>query len=537
MTIQKPCYLGTRAFLAFEQNHLTAFPKSVTFAVPITVFKCLPLRIIQLNNLSFTHLTKQYSLFVSDYLSPDTLYQHVKSKSRASEAQWQSFWRGNVERTTMQYEILGFKPNGGQLLWSEKRGLKAAENYKDFIKSGESDLEKYWETTGKQLEFVRWTENRAYPEYWISPKDEGIIGDVWLDIQAYSYQNDYSTEKHEDLLTRVIKMVSSKDEQIVVADFFGGSGVTATVASKLGKKFITSDVGINSLLTTRDRLKENGAEFEMLDIKDGVSLFRNPVQTMDKLKTLIVGLRNEDKLDKFWEGAIEDSKEGAMPVYIPNLLDHSTKVLDIPLMNRILNEAMPDLPDDVKKVIVYYIDIEDREALEKFINERNETRFQIDLRDLKEILDNVVLEDVIDCDLRKIKEGYEIEFNSFVSDRLSQKIDEYNQKKVLQGKKGKQTLFDEDGDEDAPKKKSKFKPLEISDNGLELIEFVSLDCTNKEGVWKSDVELKIDRNSYVILNGEKSKEFWNGKIFSEKKPLRIKVRNIAGDESIIEPDF
>ncbi|MCA1625459.1 MAG: site-specific DNA-methyltransferase [Acidobacteria bacterium] len=284
-------------------------------------------------------------------------------------------------------------------------------------------------------------------------------------------------------------------------------------------------------------LKENGAAFEMLDIKDGVSLFRNPIQTMDKLKSLIVGLRNEDQLDKFWEGAIEDSKEGLMPVYIPNLLDHSTKVLDIPLMNRILNEAMPDLAEDIKKVIIYYIDIEDRAALDKFISEKNETNFKIELRDLKEILDDVVLGDIAEYDLRPVENGFEIEFNSFVSDRLNQKIDEYNQKKALQGKKGKKDLFDEeteDGDEETPKKKTKFKPLEISDNGLELIEFVSLDCTNKEGVWKSEVELKIDKNSFVILNGKKTKEFWNGKIFTKKNPIRMKVRNIAGDESIIE---
>lgn len=359
---------------------------------------------------------------------------------------------------------------------------------------------------------------------------------IWNDIPDVNSQAferiDYTTQKPEELLERIIK--ASSNEEMIVADFFGGSGVTAAVAHRLGRKFITSDVGINSLLTTRDRLKESGAAFEMLDIKDGVSLFRNPIQTMDKLKTLIVGLRNEDKLDKFWEGAIEDSKEGLMPVYIPNLLDHSTKVLDIPLMNRILNEAMLDLPEDVKKVIVYYIDIEDRAALDKFIAERNETNFKIDLRDLKEILDDVVLEDVIDYDLRKVKDNYEIEFNSFVSDRLSQKIDEYNQKAALQGKKGKQITIEEIEDgEDAPKPKTKFKPLEISDNGLELIEFVSLDCTNKEGVWKSDVELKIDKNSFVILNGKKTKEFWNGQIFSEKQPLRMKVRNIAGDESII----
>jgi len=69
---------------------------------------------------------------------------------------------------------------------------------------------------------------------------------------------------------------------------------------------------------------------------------------------------------------------------------------------------------------------------------------------------------------------------------------------------------------------------------LELIEFISLDCTNKEGVWKSDVESKIDKNSFVVLNGKKTKEFWDGKIFTDRKPLRMKVRNIAGDESIFE---
>lgn len=154
---------------------------------------------------------------------------------------------------------------------------------------------------------------------------------------------------------------------------------------------------------------------------------------------------------------------------------------------------------------------------------------------MKEILDEVVLNDVIDYAVCEVENGCSIEFNSFVSDRLSQKIDEYNQKKSLQSKARSADLLEisEAGDEETPKKTTKFKPLEISENGLELIEFVIPDCTNKEGVWKSDVELKTDKNSLVIINGKKTKEFWNGKIFSEKKPLRMKVRNIAGDESTI----
>jgi adenine-specific DNA-methyltransferase len=93
---------------------------------------------------------------------------------------------------------------------------------------------------------------------------------------------------------------------------------------------------------------------------------------------------------------------------------------------------------------------------------------------------------------------------------------------------------DEENGNGNGKKKKPFTPIEISKNGLELIELVSLDCTNVVGVWKSDTELKIDKNGHVILNGQKTKEFWNGKIVSAKKPLRMKVRNIAGDESVIK---
>lgn len=108
---------------------------------------------------------------------------------------------------------------------------------------------------------------------------------------------DYATEKPWALLERIIK--ASSDENMLVADFFGGSGVTAAVANKLNRRFIHCDVGINSIQTVRDRLiaqKETpnhvrgDVDFSVLEIKDGVSLFRNPVQTMEKLKSLVPGL-------------------------------------------------------------------------------------------------------------------------------------------------------------------------------------------------------------------------------------------------------
>lgn len=346
---------------------------------------------------------------------------------------------------------------------------------------------------------------------------------------------DYSTQKPEALLERIISASTVDNSSTIVADFFGGSGVTAAVSNRLGRRFVHSDIGANSIQTSRDRIAASDAGFTLVDIKDGVSLFRNPIQTMDKLKDLIDGLRNEDKLDAFWEGSITNQKDGMTPVYVPNLVDGSSKVLDVPMMNRILNEAMPDLPDDVTKVVVYYIDIEDRKALDKFIAERNETTIKVELRDLKEVLDNVVLNDIVDYSVNKTKDGYDVELNSFVSDRLQQKIDEYNQKRELQMQKKRKTLLEvaEIGEvEDEPE--GGFKRIEISENGLELIEMLSLDCTNAKGSWRSDSEIKIDKNSFVIRDGKKTKEYWDGKISSKKKPKRLKIRNIAGDESVID---
>ena len=159
---------------------------------------------------------------------------------------------------------------------------------------------------------------------------EGIaLDDVWTDINAVNSQaeerTDYATQKPEALLERIIK--ASSDEGMLVADFFGGSGVTAAVAARLGRNFIHADVGLNSVQTARDRLAAAGAEFSVCEVKDGVQLYRNPVQTMEKIKEIIPGLRNEDAVDEFWEGVIEDSRHGIVPVYVPNLLDSTTKLL------------------------------------------------------------------------------------------------------------------------------------------------------------------------------------------------------------------
>lgn len=351
------------------------------------------------------------------------------------------------------------------------------------------------------------------------------FGDVWNDIMSFQQQPtsdekvDYATQKPTSLLDRIIK--SSSNDKMVVADFFGGSGVTAAVANKLGRKFIHCDIGLNSIQTTRDRLVADGAEFDVLEIKDGVQLYRNPVQTMDKIKSLIPGLKNEDSLDSFWEGAISDSKLGTIPVYVPNLMDSASKLLDKVTMNRIIHQAIPDLDSNIKKVIVYYIDITDEAEIQKFIKDDDSTNIEIELRDLKTVLDDVIIGDYAEFHTEETHDdlfgGYAVTIDKFISDRVLSKIAEFNQKALLNSSA-----------------KKPYKPIEISEDGLELIEFLSVDCTAAEGEWHSDSEIKIDKNGFVVVNGNKTKDFWDGKIRCEQKPLRLKIRNICGDETVWE---
>jgi adenine-specific DNA-methyltransferase len=346
--------------------------------------------------------------------------------------------------------------------------------------------------------------------------------DIWTDIFPVNSQakekNDYATQKPEALLERIIK--ASSDKGMVVADFFGGSGVTAAVAARLDRQFIHVDIGVNSVQTARDRLLVQKASFSVCEIKDGVSLYRNPVQTMDKLKTLIPGLRNEDSVDEFWEGAIHDSKLGLVPVYLPNLMDSASRILDEPLLFRIVHQAIPELPPGVRKVIVYYVQAEDLDALQTFIKDQKETLVEIELRDLKTVLDDVVVNDEAEWTLEAnatddLTNPWRLTVTRFSSDRVRQKIEEYNQRGAANpGKRG-------------------FTPIRLSEEGLETLEALSADCTSAEGPFHADRDLRLDKLGRVILDGTKTDTIWDGTLSLPSSPLRLRFRNICGDETTL----
>ena len=95
-----------------------------------------------------------------------------------------------------------------------------------------------------------------YKKYYLD-EFQLAIGSLWNDIPNISHGKNpevvgYPTQKPEKLLERIIKASSAEGQ--IVCDFFCGSGTTATVAEKLGRKWITSDLGKFAIHTTRKRL-------------------------------------------------------------------------------------------------------------------------------------------------------------------------------------------------------------------------------------------------------------------------------------------
>ncbi|MBF8275849.1 MAG: adenine specific methylase Mod [Candidatus Brocadiaceae bacterium] len=163
------------------------------------------------------------------------------------EPRWHAFDAPEY-RNGMDYEIFGNKPPVGRhWMWEESRTLKAIEDGK-----------------------IRRNPRTGKPEYLVT-KDYEILGTNWSDLTGYSFKNDYPTEKSEALLERIIK--ASSNENDIVADFFCGSGTTLSVAEKLGRKWIGSDLGKFAIHTTRKRMigvqrqrKEEGKDFRAFEI-------------------------------------------------------------------------------------------------------------------------------------------------------------------------------------------------------------------------------------------------------------------------------
>lgn len=356
-------------------------------------------------------------------------------------------------------------------------------------------------------------------EAWLDRNNGQPLSDWWDDISPlkthFNESEQYNTQKPEALLHRVIE--ASSDQGMIVADFFSGSGTTSKVANDLGRKFISCDIGINALQTTRDRLVKAGASFDVLKIQDGLRLFRNPAQTTAKIFSIIDGFksRTDLNLNDFWDGGIAQAKGTYSPVKFSGIHDKLTKELLDVYLEEIYK--LEDTTNKANEVFIIYAhkDLEiDQEYVNKQLNKTAKTELKVKLVSLDGLLgekrDALFTPDNADIKISKQGVKYKVEIKKFFSPYLKNKIDDYNAKKTKKG-----TL-----------EQDLSKAVKISSNGLELIEAVQFDTTLQK-VWKSNPELE-DKAGI--------KEKIKGVYTLDTDKFKIKIRNIAGDEIIIDSE-
>jgi adenine-specific DNA-methyltransferase len=98
-----------------------------------------------------------------------------------------------------------------------------------------------------------------------------LLQDIWDEVGRMKGGAEYPTQKPERLLERIINISTKRGD--LIADFFCGSGTTAAVAEKLGRKWICTDLGKFGIHTTRKRMigvqramKAEGKDFRAFEI-------------------------------------------------------------------------------------------------------------------------------------------------------------------------------------------------------------------------------------------------------------------------------
>jgi adenine-specific DNA-methyltransferase len=170
----------------------------------------------------------QYNDYTDEILKRDYKYTDSKGVYRLTPVDGP----GGASKGNPHYEFLGV--NG---YWRFSK-----ERMQELYDLGEIVLS----STGKSLSRKKYLEDaKGTP-----------VADLWDDVNRISPTSaegiGYPTQKPEALLERIIK--ASSNEGDLIADFFCGSGTTAAVAEKLGRKWVTTDLGRFSVHTARKRL-------------------------------------------------------------------------------------------------------------------------------------------------------------------------------------------------------------------------------------------------------------------------------------------
>ncbi len=282
------------------------------------------------------------------------------------------------------------------------------------------------------LDEVFGAENFINEIIWHYPNSGKLVTSVWrIPMLNIGHERlNFPTQKPEALLERIIK--ASSNEGSIVLDCFCGSGTTAAVAEKLGRRWIMADLNKGAIQTTMKRLQDVVAD------KNG-DLAEEPARgfihyrvnnydyaRQDELKKIVIskyGVR-KDNGDLFFDGRI-----GEQLVKIIDLNRPFTR-LDVQIIK---DELAQNRPDETRDIVVFCNGSE-MEIIVELAREKSPIN-KIIVRDIQR--DGVTTDHPAEADVSIVKRGKKAKIT----------IAEYISPSILARMEIDRTLFDEQIDD------------------------------------------------------------------------------------------
>ena len=272
---------------------------------------------------------------------------------------------------TIMDEVFGKNNYRRQIIWSTKTssGYKSkAENWIRghdiilyYVKSSNFEFNKQYSLNYKKEYLDRFKKVDEHGRKYRDDRSNGVkqyldelkgiaLTDVWDDIMSFQQAATsqeivgYPTQKPEELLARIIK--SSTNEGDLVMDFFGGSGTSMVVAEKLGRRWITCDLGKLSYFTMQKRLLLINEGKDLIDKSSKPRKYNKPARAFitcklgmydlgttlnlewDKYKHFVSQLFDFDIKEVKTSGIRFDGEKRGFPVKIFNYTEYKESAVD-----------------------------------------------------------------------------------------------------------------------------------------------------------------------------------------------------------------
>lgn len=403
--------------------------------------------------------------------------------------------------------------------YSKSDNYSFNQQFEDFAEATLARFNKVDEN-GRRYKENRMSDGRVYNTY--MNEDGKPATDVFefnIVVSSHDESVKYPTQKPEAFLERIIK--ASSNEGDLVADFFCGSGTTLSVAEKLGRKWIGSDLGKFGVHTTRKRmigvqreLKKAGKDFRAFEILNVGKYERESfLNTNDDLRAEEKekqAVRKEQAFVKLILSAYKAEAVESFSTIVGKKRDRLVAIgpINLPVSQKFIQELVQEMKtNNISKVDVLGFDYEMGLIFDDFVTQGVDIAFKIIPR---EVFDKRAVErghvnfyDVAYIEAKPIIEGRGN--TKTLSIELSDFSVSYNQDSGAieeELKAGKSKIIVENG--------QVLKVTKDKETGEVTRELLTKKWSDWIDYWAVDYNFADRKEIIKVLEGEQEKEVWTG---------------------------